>query len=216
MPYGRARNLGDWLLDLNSRDDGLESPLYFQLENSEEMARRWWLLESAPGLEESHELFTRIQGAHQQVADGADAAELSALWDRMKQCYPRVCDTFRDWFAQFGIEESGSAHFEDNDGKRLIEAYQRMLPIARVLIARCAGDRHARLSVEDFDDAMAFDHRQGGDYPPAMMLRLLASVLSQTDTAKHFAQVILEETRGVPLTRRWAELVASDSGPFAP
>lgn len=212
IPYGCSSMMGDWLLDLNPRSDDLTSPLYFQVENEEQMIG-WWLLETADALDESHDLFGRVQAAHQAVADGATPSKLSNLADEMRHRYPRVCATFRDWFANFGIESTESGRFKDVGGERLIGAYRGMLPIARVLIARRADNEDAMLDLKDVKDALTLAEDEG-DYPPALMLRLLAPALSESGSDKRLAKEIMDGTRGVALTRRWADLVAKNAGPF--
>jgi hypothetical protein len=211
-PYGYARMTGSWLLDLNPRPDRVASPLYFRREGDEELLTKWWLLEGPAALEESHELFGEVKAVHQAVADGADSSKLAKAANEMIKGYPRVCDAFRPWFVEFGVD-GPRGPFEDSCAPRLLRAYESLLAIARVLIARCQGDRRATLDQKMAKAALAAAEKDG-DYPPALMVRLLATALASPNGDKTLAREIIERKQGVPLTRRWAELVGKNDGPF--
>jgi hypothetical protein len=78
-----------------------------------------------------------------------------------------------------------------------------------VLIARAGGDKGAKLSAEHAKAAVAL---AGEDekFAPYALAKLLGLALSgDMEQATAFAKEIREKELGVPLTRRWADMIAS-------
>lgn len=109
------------------------------------------------------------------------------------------------------------ATFSDEAGARLWATYRAFLPIGRVLIARAAGERRAKLTAAEVKVCVGlFKAKPNDDWPPALLLGLLAHALSGAKAeASALAKKLLKDKSAVPLTRRWATLVAEQKGPFS-
>jgi len=103
----------------------------------------------------------------------------------------------------------------DAAGARIWGAYRAFLPAGRVLIGRAAGKRSERLTAPE---AKALVDLGASDksWPPALLAGLLGPALAGDQAAaKKAAEAIQKSRAGVPLTQRWAALVAGGEGPFA-
>ncbi len=129
--------------------------------------------------------------------------------------YPRAAAWFSKKLAEHGYEPKAPPKpFPDPAAPRLLAAYRAFLPVASVLLALAAGEAPS-LAAKDAKAALAAADKDPA-YPPNVLLRLLSMALSgDLAGATKFATQIKKEKLGVPLTQRWAELVASRGGPFA-
>ncbi|MES1209313.1 MAG: hypothetical protein ABUS79_25525 [Pseudomonadota bacterium] len=209
VPMPRPRR--DWLADLNATG---RAPVYLWFDGP--------FPEGAIFSSEAERQVVRklIRGL-QKAAAVEDEAALNKLATELRDKHPRA----------FAVEQAAlikkdalppafrkpppDAELTDAAGARLWRAYRAFLPAGRVLIQRAAGQRGAKLTAAE---AKAPGQVAAADaaWAPAILSGLVAPALSgDMAAASKAAEAIVTSDAGVPLTRRWAKLVAAGEGPFA-
>src|SRR5262249_1751077 len=128
--------------DLNPRPDGLDCPVYFLRKGS---FPRWYLFSSPlPALAFEQMLWD---------LNTVDEAGAPALLRRVADEFPRGRQLFARLVRSRYDQAAPATHhtFDDPGAERLFAAYDALLPIGRVLIARARGDASAALTRDEVE-----------------------------------------------------------------
>lgn len=193
-----------WLLDVNAEGDG---PVYFW---SSERQPHWIVFSSVNGLVAYRDLVRELGEASAEKNGPLEWRIAATLRNQHAPAYLLKYEKL----AAYGLEPPAFTDFAVTDlARQLWACYEAFLPLARVLIARAQADKSSAPSADDRARWIRL-HRGAPNYPPALLGMLLSSALSRDATAIDVATQILDESLGVPLTRRWARRVKAHEAPF--
>jgi hypothetical protein len=205
-PSMKDEYLNIWMVDLNPREDGLESPVYLYTRH---LQPKWYIFKSPTELSNAEDLIFAIKRVI------GDETELKRLSEKMVSEFPRLCSALSNSLSKLGvILKELPKSFDDQDGSRLFSAYRLFDPICSLLRSRISDKSHSKLDAKIAQEFANF-LQISPNYPPFLLGTLLGYALSgDASKARELANQIIENSLGVRLTQRWAKLVIDGSSPF--
>jgi hypothetical protein len=203
-----SRERGSWSADLNPREDGLNLPVYFHTKTMQ--VCRWYIFRSPRELNACNDLFREVKNTREENPN-----KHAKLVAQLVKEYPRVCRLLSEWFGKHGVPvDDLPTSFPDDGSVRLFEAYDALLPAAKVLFERSEGKSGAKVAAAAAKQCIAVG-AGAPNYAPALLAALLGPALAgDLKHAQEVARKIMNENLGVALTQRWAKRVMNHEPPF--